>query len=467
MLGSDLGRLTSLFVQICEQHRDQRDYTRHEVHEAIRTVIACFPVYRTYVKPGQEPASAADLNDIGAAVAAAKQERTDLDSRLFDFLQDVLTLRESEALEIEFTGRFQQTTAAVMAKGVEDTAFYCYFRLVALNEVGGDPSRFGTTLDAFHDWCRETQSRRPHTMLASSTHDTKRSEDVRARIALLSEVPSAWVEAVRRWSAANARYRSGEWPDRNSEYLLYQSLAGAWPISKERISAYMRKAIREAKEHTSWIAPNEAFEKAVDAFIDGLYADADFIRGLEEFLAPLIEPARATSLGFTLLKFTAPGVPDTYQGTELWDLSLVDPDNRRPVDYQLRRRLLTEMDSLSIEDILRRSEEGLPKLWIIRQCLRTRACRAASFGADGAYRALWAAGPKAAHLIAYQRGEDVIAAAQRLHMSLEDWGDTVLEIPEGQWSNRFTGEIFTGGKLQAAAILRRFPVALLVKGAEA
>jgi len=464
LLGSDLGRLTSLFVQICEQHRDQRDYTRHEVHEAIRTVIACFPVYRTYVQPNQEVTRAC-LESLTAAVEAAKRERPDLDPRLFDFLLDVLTLRESETIETEFTGRFQQTSAAVVAKGVEDTAFYSYLRLVSLNEVGGDPGRFGVTIDAFHEWCKQTQARRPFMMLASSTHDTKRSEDVRARISILSEVPSAWVEAVKRWSASNARYRSGEWPDRKTEYLLYQSMAGAWPISKERMWRYMQKAIREAKERTSWTAPNEAYEKAVESFIDGLYSDAEYLRALEEFLAPLIAPARWNSLAMTVLKFTAPGVPDIYQGTELWDLSLVDPDNRRPVDYPLRRRLLAELDSLTVEQILQRSEEGLPKLWTTRQCLRTRVCRAASFGDRGSYRPLWAAGPKAAHIVAFERGEDVITVAPRLRMSIDDWGDTMLEIPEGRWTNQFTGDTVEGGKLHAGALLRRFPIALLAKEA--
>ena len=464
LLGSDLGRLTSLFIQICEAHRDQRDYTRHEVHEAIRAVIAGFPVYRAYVQPG-EAVSDTCRKAIETAVSAAKQDRPDLEGRLFDFLQDVLTLREHDPLEVEFTGRFQQTTAAVMAKAVEDTAFYSYLRLSALNEVGGDPSLFGVSPDAFHEWCRNTQARYPFTMLASSTHDTKRSEDVRARIGLLSEVPSAWAEAVKRWSAANARYRSGEWPDRKTEYLIYQTLVGAWPISKERISAYLRKAVREAKEHTSWVAPNEAFEMALDQFVDGLYGDADFVRALEEFVAPLLEPARATSLAMTVLKCTAPGVPDIYQGTELWDLSLVDPDNRRPVDYPIRRRLLAGLDSLSVEQILERSQEGLPKLWTIRQCLRTRACRAASFEAEAAYRPLWAAGPKASHLVAFQRGADVITVAPRLRLSIEDWDDTTLELPGGRWINRFTAETLEGGKVEAQTLLRRFPVALLVKEA--
>jgi (1->4)-alpha-D-glucan 1-alpha-D-glucosylmutase len=465
ILGSDLNRLTGLLIQICEQHRDYRDYTRHEAHEAIAEVVAAFPVYRSYVQAEADIVSSSDEEHISAAVCAAKAARPDLDERLFEFLQDVLLLRARGHLESEFVMRFQQTTAAVMAKGVEDTAFYCYLRLAALNEVGGDPARFGTGLDDFHKWCAETQARRPFTMLATSTHDTKRGEDARARIGILSEVPLEWASAVKQWSVANARYRTGDLPDRKTEYLLYQTLVGVWPISKERITRYMTKAAREAKERTSWTAPNEVFEAALQAFLDGVLSDPEFLAGLEQFLAPLIQPARTASLSMTVLKFTAPGIPDIYQGAELWDLSLVDPDNRRPVDYELRRRLLAELDSLSPEQILERSDEGLPKLWIVRQALRTRNCRPASFGASGEYRPLWGAGPRAAHLIAFQRNEDVITVAPRLLLSADGWDSTVLEIPEGRWRNQLTGEAIEGGKVEAAALLARFPTALLTKEA--
>jgi (1->4)-alpha-D-glucan 1-alpha-D-glucosylmutase len=465
ILGSDLNRLTGLLIQICEQNRDYRDYTRHEAHEAIAEVAAAFPVYRSYVQAEAKIVSSSDEEHISAAVDAAKGARPDLDERLFEFLRDVLLLRAPGNLESEFVMRFQQTTAAVMAKGIEDTAFYCYLRLVALNEVGGDPARFGTGLDDFHKWCAETQVRRPFTMLATSTHDTKRSEDVRARISILSEIPSEWAGAVKQWSAANARYRTGDLPDRKTEYLLYQTLVGAWPISKERITTYMIKAAREAKERTSWTAPNETFETALQTFLDGVLCDAEFLAGLEQFLAPLIQPARVASLSMTVLKFTAPGIPDIYQGTELWDLSLVDPDNRRPVDFVLRRCLLAELDGLSPEEILERSDEGLPKLWTIRQALRTRACHPASFSASGEYRPLWAAGPKADNLIAFQRNEDVITVAPRLLLSADGWDSTVIEVPEGRWRNQLTAEAIDGGKIEAAALLARFPVALLTKEA--
>ena len=468
MLGSDVGRLTALLVRICEGRRDSRDYTRHELHEAIRETVACYSVYRSYARPEAGTISPASVAAVSQAVNAARSSRSDLDERLFDLLGKVLTLEAKGGLESEFVMRFQQVTAAAMAKGVEDTAFYSYLRLVSLNEVGGNPEHFGVPPEEFHRWCSEIQARFPLTMLATSTHDTKRSEDVRARISLLSEIPSEWAEALTRWSAINSCHRTGDLPDRKTEYLLYQTLVGAWPISLDRLAAYMRKAVREAKERTSWIEPAAPFEEALQKFIEAVLADQDFLDDFQKFLSPLLDPARSTSLALTLLKLTAPGVPDFYQGTEVWDLSLVDPDNRRPVDFELRRRLLSELDHLSgevvaVEQILARNCDGLPKLWTIREVLRTRNAFPQSFGPQGSYQALWAAGPKSAHLVAFQRGENVIAAAPRLVITLGDWADTTLEIPAGRWRNRLTGEVVEEGKADVSALLRHFPVLLLAR----
>ena len=461
VLGSDINRLAEIFVQICERHRDYRDYTRHEILEAVREVMASFPVYRTYVSAQTKEATERDAGYISQAVAAAKMARPDLEEGLFDLLQNVLLLRLLDDQVREFVMRFQQITAAVTAKGVEDTAFYCYARLVSLNEVGGDPSRFGVAIEDFHKWCAETQAHHPHTLLATSTHDTKRSEDVRARINLLSENPLPWGEAVSRWAASNARYRSGEFPDRKTEYFLYQTLVGAWPISKERLMEYMRKSVREAKENTSWIAPNSTYETALEQFCEGILADPEFTASLDTFVAQILPAWRATSLSLTLLKLTSPGIPDIYQGTELWDLSLVDPDNRRPVDYGLRKRLLAEVPRLSPEEILNRAAEGLPKLWTIRQTLHLRRSHAESFSERGNYTPLWATGAKASHLVSFQRAENVIVAAPRLLMSLGSWDGTLLEIPPGRWKNHFTAEIIEGGKVEVSALVNRFPVALL------
>jgi (1->4)-alpha-D-glucan 1-alpha-D-glucosylmutase len=457
ILGSDINRLTALLLQICEDRRNYRDYTRHELHEAVRELAASFPVYRTYVQADAGRISDADAVIVAQAIEAAKAARPDLDSRLFDLLRDILTLEARGAAETEWVMRFQQVTAATAAKGVEDTAFYSFLRLVSLNEVGGDPRRFGTSIEEFHKWCAETQTRHPATMLATSTHDTKRSEDARIRIGVLSEIPAAWADAVARWSAMNARHRSDEMPDRKAEYLLYQTLVGAWPISEERLAGYMRKAVREAKEKTSWIEPDAGFEAALDKFVHGALEDTEFIADFEGFLKPLLAPARTASLSLELLKLTAPGIPDLYQGSELWDLSLVDPDNRRPVDYDARRRLLRELDRLSVEEIVAREEDGLPKLWVIRQALRLRG------EGFGEYRPLWASGPKAANLVAFQRGADVIVGAPRLAMSAGNWEDTHLEIPEGRWSDQFSGNVFDGGRAEVGRLLARFPVSLLAR----
>jgi (1->4)-alpha-D-glucan 1-alpha-D-glucosylmutase len=463
MLGSDINRLTALFLDICERNRDYRDYTRHEIHEAIREITACFPVYRTYVGSEASSVDESDIQYIGEAIAMAKAGRPDLEERLFDFLRDVLLLQVPGKQEREFVMRFQQITAAAMAKGVEDTAFYRHARLISLNEVGGDPGRFGVTVDDFHKWCAETQVLYPRTLLTTSTHDTKRSEDVRVRISLLSENPAAWAEAVNRWTAANARYRSGDLPDRKTEYFLYQILVGAWPISRERLAEYMRKVVREAKENTSWIAPNAAYEIALEQFCDSLLTDSEFTADLEQFISQTAPAARATSLSLTLLKLTAPGIPDVYQGTELWECSLVDPDNRRLVDYELRKHLLAELEHLTPEELLQRSNEGLPKLWVIRQALRARCSHARDFGAEGAYTPLWATGAKATHVVSFQRGENIVTIAPRLLVTRGDWGGTLLEIPEGSWKNQFTGDRIQGAKVEVASLVDRFPVALLTR----
>jgi (1->4)-alpha-D-glucan 1-alpha-D-glucosylmutase len=243
----------------------------------------------------------------------------------------VLLLRVTGPSESEFAMRFQQLTGPVMAKGVEDTAFYRFNRLVALNEVGGDPSRFGESLTDFHAANQAAQRHWPTRMLSSSTHDTKRSEDVRIRIALLSEMPGRWAEEARAWQRLNAGKRRGGLPDGNTEYLLYQTLVGTWPISEQRLLEYMLKAVREAKTHTSWTDPNEEYEAALAAFVKRCLGDAELVSRLEAFVAELTPHWHVTSLAQTLLRLTSPGAPDIYQGAELWDLSLVDPDNRRPV----------------------------------------------------------------------------------------------------------------------------------------
>ncbi len=466
LLGSDVNRLTALFMQVCEQDRDHRDYTRHEIHEAVREAVAAFPVYRTYVQAETGQIAREDQEFIRLAMDEAPLRRPDLDGELFEFLHQVLTLKAGGPLGAEFVMLFQQLTGPAMAKGVEDTAFYSYLRLASHNEVGGSPGRFSSTLDEFHQFCAHLKEHWPLTMLTTSTHDTKRGEDVRLRITQLTFVAQKWSEAVRRWSEANARYKTNRMPDRKTEYLLYQTLVGTWPISSERLQAYMRKAAREAKELTSWISPDENFEQALAAFIDGVLGDEDFLRDFVEFLAPVVERGRLASLSHALLKMTAPGVPDIYQGSELWDLNLVDPDNRGPVDFSVRARLLAELDGLTVEQILERFDDALPKLYTIRQCLRVRNERPASFGAQGSYRALWATGPRSADVVAFERGGDGVSVAPRRVYEGADgnngWDRTLIELPAGAWTNRLDGETIEGGKISLDRLLKRFPAALLV-----
>ncbi|MFO8149223.1 MAG: malto-oligosyltrehalose synthase [Trueperaceae bacterium] len=465
LLGSEVNRLVSLFVAVCERHRRHRDYTRRELRVALSETAVHFPVYRSYVSAATGAVGETDVRHVDEAIAAATAATPDLDPELFGFLRDLLLLRHPGSLEGELAMRFQQLTGPAMAKGLEDTAFYRDQRLIALNEVGGDPERFGIDPARFHDDCVRAQAEHPTRMLATSTHDTKRSEDVRARLALLSEVPQRWSEAVRRWREHARRHRRGELPDRPTEYLLYQTLVGAWPIDAERVSEFLEKAVREAKLHTSWTAPDEAYERAVVDFARALLGDEAFRADLEAFVADLVHPGRINGLAQTLIKLTAPGVPDVYQGTELWDLSLVDPDNRRPVDFDLRRRLLAELTGLSPEDIVARMDEGLPKMWLLRQALRARRLRPRSFGGDGGYRPLPARGAKADHLLAFARGDDVVVVAPRLVTGLADgWQDTVLELPAGAWRDLMTGDAWPAGAVPVAELLGRFPVALLVEG---
>ena len=463
LLGSDVNRIVALLRDIAEVRRDRRDYTREDLHRAVRELTACFPVYRTYVVPERNEIADDDQCYIREAIEAAKLNRPELDPDLFDFLGDILLLRTRGAFETEFVMRFQQFTSPVMAKGVEDTVFYTYNRLISLNEVGGDPGRFGVSPSEFHAFCAEIQRLRPASMLASSTHDTKRSEDVRARINVLSEIPEIWRESVYRWSAMSEKYRKNDMPDRDTEYFLYQTMLGAWPIEMGRLLLYMEKAAREAKRRTSWLSPNEQFERNTRDFIEAIYRDDAFCRDFAIFAEQLVLPGRINSLSALLWKLTAPGVPDTYQGTELWDLSLVDPDNRRPVDYALRRRLLAELQHLSPCQVWQRIDEGLPKLWTLHHTLRVRRERSRSFGSEGNYTPLPAHGSKADHVVAFMRGEDVIAVTPRLVWNRGDWDGTYLHIPSGQWRDELSRATVNGGKVPLAGLLKPLPIALLVK----
>jgi len=402
-------------------------------------------------------------------------------------VRSVLTLEAAppsgarRAEMLRFAMRFQQFTAPVVAKGVEDTAFYRYNRLIALNEVGGHPTHFGVTLKAFHAASEQRARQWPYTMLGSSTHDTKRSEDVRARLAVLSEMASGWRMTLRRWSRFNRSLRGQEAesvPSRGDEYHFYQALIGIWPgeVSKglgERLKAYMLKSVREAKVHTSWINPDTEYEAALERFVVQSLENKVFIKDVAETVARVAHLGMLVGLSQTLVKAASPGVPDYYQGTELWDFSLVDPDNRRPVDYALRRKLLNDGS-----DPLKNLADGCAKLHIIRKGLELRKKYPGLFhGAK--YTPLYADGGREENIIAFSLSDgtrSVIAVAPRLFTRLMEegdaaplgekaWGEASLALPEGNFTDALTGRARSGGKTPVAHLLSEFPVALLVSAA--
>jgi len=460
----DLQRLVGLLRNICD--RRKLDHPRRILRDLLVEVIASFPVYRTYVQPERGEISPADQEHIALAIASARRRQNVFDEDLLSLLEAILVSEHPEQEEKEFISRFQQLTSPVMAKGVEDTTFYCYDRLLALNEVGCDPARFGVPPSVFHEHNATTHAHYPRTMLATSTHDTKRSEDVRARISLISEIPQVWAEQVRLWSQHNLPAWRGREPDRSAEHLLYQTLVGAWPIGKERIRDYMEKACREAGRFTNWSSPDEMYEERIGQFLETVLNDAEFISMLEDFIRPLVPLGWVNSLSQTLLKLTSPGVPDLYQGSELWDNSLVDPDNRRPVDYVKRFALLEVLEhEPGVEAIMARMEEGLPKMHVIRQALALRQRRPSSFapGESGAYRPLLITGRMHGHLLAYSRGEAVAVVVPRLMASLKnEWHDSAVELPPGKWRNVLDHTTWES-TARAADLLRNFPVALLEK----
>jgi len=501
-MASELNMLGHRLNRISEKHRSSRDFTLHSLTRALTETIAAFPVYRTYVGDTSAPTDR-DKEYAARAIARAKRRAFAMNESVYDWLHDVLTLRypewasEADRQErLDFVRRFQQITGPVTAKGYEDTVFYRFNRLVSLNEVGGDPSRFGTALSEFHAENAERRRRSPHTLSATATHDTKRGEDVRTRINVLSEIPAEWRARLRAWQGHNRRHRTVvdgvPTPGANTEYLLYQTLVGAWPISAERLRAYMFKATREAKVHTSWVNPNTRYDEALARFIDAILDPAlsrGFLDDFTAFQARVAHFGALSSLGQVLIKLTAPGVPDFYQGTELWDLSLVDPDNRRPVDWGLRARLLDEVraamagaqDRAALaHELVKSKEDGRVKLFLIHEGLAFRRARRALFE-TGDYRPLEARGVWAEHVCAFARvgaGAAVTVVprllarrgADGLPLGAEYWADTWVALPRelgGRFTNVLTGETVEStpagesAALPLAGALAAFPAALL------
>jgi (1->4)-alpha-D-glucan 1-alpha-D-glucosylmutase len=427
LLAAELARMVRLVPEIDGAPR------------ALAELAACFPVYRSYLPYGSR--------HLAKARSEAGRRRPALIPAL-----DRLTGRLRNPAD-ELAVRFQQYTGAVMAKGVEDTAFYRWTRFTARNEVGNDPAVFGLWPDDFHEAAERRQLRRPDGMTTLSTHDTKRSEDVRARLAVLAELPGDWTEVVRRW------VRLAPLPDPSLAHLIWQAAVGAWPISRERLQAYAVKAAREAAVATTWQEPNETFETALREMVDRIYDDPALHSEVGDFAAAITRPGWSNSLGQKLVQLTMPGVPDTYQGTELWDFSLVDPDNRRPVDFGVRRELLGRLDGGWQPPI---DESGAAKLLVTSRTLRLRRQRPELFTS---YRPAFADGRVADHVLAFDRG-GVVAVATRLPVGLSrhgGWHDTTLSLDGHSFTEVFTNTSYGGSRLAVADLLQTYPVALLVK----
>ncbi|MGW8195532.1 MAG: malto-oligosyltrehalose synthase, partial [Desulforhopalus sp.] len=514
-MAGELTVLVTLLFRLARSCRVSRDFTLNRLRQALIEIVACFPVYRTYMD-GENPREE-DVRVIEWAVTRAKTRQQPYDLGIFDFIKSVLLLEPSPCDEdtqkrLDFVLKFQQYTGPVMAKGLEDTAFYIYNRLLSLNEVGGEPKRFGISPAAFHRTNQDRMQHWPHAMLNTSTHDSKRSEDVRARINVLTEMVPAWRQQVFRWRNLNRRLRTGldgkTAPGRNDEYAFYQNLLGAWPVEAldveghdlviKRIKDAMLKACREAKIHTSWISANESYEKAMNDFVEKSLSTGDN-PFLEEFLRFQKEVAwfgMLNSLSQVFLKLVSPGIPDIYQGNELWRFCLVDPDNRRPVDYSKRQAMLSTMlerikgqpsaREKYLQELLDNLADGRAKMFIINGALRLRNSCPEVF-ARGSYTPLEVKGRKSRHLCAFARqnaNRVVVAAAPRLYFTLMHgarelpvgarvWEDTEICFPGGRkWPSSFENiysstteksEDANGESLvlRAASLLRSWPVALL------
>ncbi|HVU18133.1 MAG TPA: malto-oligosyltrehalose synthase [Candidatus Didemnitutus sp.] len=459
LFNADLERLTDVALRIARSSWRTHDLSRTQLRSALVLMTVLMPVYRTYLDG--RPVDPADRDVLSAVFAQSRAQATGIDRAVFDFLEECLAGNSGDPAHRELVDRWQQMTPAVMAKGVEDTAYYCYDRLVSCNEVGAQASALGISSEKFHEFCHHLAENWPCSLLATSTHDNKRSEDVRARISVLTEDTARWAEALHEWSALNQPGWRGRAPDRHLEYLLYQTLVGAWPIDEERAWNYLRKAIREAKIMTSWREPNESYETTVQEFLMSAFRTPAFLASLEKFVDALLLPGRLNGLAQTLIKLTAPGVPDLYQGSELWDLSLVDPDNRRPVDFDGREQLLQKLRTMSPGNVLEDWNSGAPKMWLIQRALELRHRQPKWFGRGASYQPVTARGARVAHVLAFLRAGSVLTLVPRFSHSLRgDWGDTSVTLPAGRWRSALGGAE-AAGEVSVGTLLKDFPVALL------
>jgi (1->4)-alpha-D-glucan 1-alpha-D-glucosylmutase len=513
-MAAELAVLGHQLERVSEQSRSSRDFTLNSLRDGVREVIACFPVYRTYIQAVENIITRKDVDIVNNAISEAKKRNPAVSSLLFDFIRDMLLLKYPEDLTREgridlqrFVMRFQQLTAPVMAKGIEDTAFYIYNPLLSINDIGSNPERFGTSIDEFHRQNIQRWKTFPHSLTCTSTHDSKRSEDVRARLNILSEIPNEWKAALGRWRRANRSKKSvinGTLvPDSNEEFLIYQTLLGTYLIGQvdgipgngyiKRIQEYTLKAIREAKVHTSWISPDVDYEKAVLDFILAIFETTSnsFLTDFVQLSQVVTRCGMYNSLAQVVLKVFSPGVPDIYQGNELWKFDLVDPDNRRQVDYELRiQRLQGIKEHMRKQDGARLStlpenwwQNGNVKMLVTSTALNYRRDHRELFN-EGAYIPLSAVGSLAGHVCAFawMKGSDgAIVVAPRLVARLtglakvepygpDVWGDTRLILPRrcgNKFNNLFTGEILSYASgdhrpaISLSDVFRIFPVAIL------
>lgn len=490
-LSSEIHMLAQQLERIAQSDRRSRDFTLVSLTEAIVATIAAFPVYRSYVRPDGRR-TPGDDEHIDRAITLARRRQPSVDVSVFEYLREVLRLRSLpedpplRAQRVKFAMRFAQITGPVIAKGVEDTALYRYNRLVCLNEVGCDPDIFGVGPEEFHAHNLRQRQRFPRTMTTTATHDTKRGEDLRARLAVISEVTKLWRRAVSAWSRMARPHKTmlGDElaPTRNDNYLFYQMVVGAFPLDEvgegepvsaefiDRMAAYMAKATKEAKQRTSWMHPDADYDAAVDRFVRAMLHSPQFVSQARALASEIGRSGAVNSLAQVALKLASPGVPDTYQGSELWNFSLVDPDNRRPVDFAVRRRMLSELEGAAPQALLDGWLDGKVKLLVTHRGLMHRREHRVVY-LEGSYEPI-AAGR---HVVAFRRrhgAQQVICVVPRLTHSLtgghppwplgEVWGEQALELGEvGNWTDLFTGARHTGDRLRLAEVFAQLPVALL------
>jgi (1->4)-alpha-D-glucan 1-alpha-D-glucosylmutase len=463
LLQAEVQRLVEVVEAIGAEDIRLRDHSKRSLARAVTELLVAVPVYRAYVVPGEAPTPGA-VTTLETAVAEAAERVPDLSDEL-EALRDLALGRFGRSRrKDEFVVRFQQTCGPVMAKGVEDTAFYRWYPLVSLCEVGGDPTGHGTGVASFHEWAGRQLLHWPQAMTTLSTHDTKRSEDARLRLAVLSELPRETAAAFTAFRWASERHVVHDFggasvPSAQVEYLVWQNLVGTWPITLDRLSGYLQKALREAKQETSWQSIDAEYETAVQAWLAAVLADPVVVDLIEAFVARLAPHARSNTLAAKLVQLTMPGVPDIYQGCEGVDYSLVDPDNRRPVDFAARRAWAhTAAGGVPVL-----GDVNASKFAVVRSALHLRRDRRSAF--DGSYAPLTASGPEADHVVAFGRGEDVVVLATRLPARLAatgGWSVTAMTLPPGSWVDRLSGSTYTGD-VPLAVLFADLPVALLTR----